>query len=57
MLQMQPDRPAISVPQLQPSSELDIGTFLRAAGETPYYTLFHQALFTGMRRSELLALR
>jgi len=31
--------------------------FLEAARETPYYTLFHTALYTGLRRSELLGLR
>lgn len=31
--------------------------FLDAARETPYHALFYLALFTGMRRSELLALR
>jgi integrase len=31
--------------------------FLEAARKTPYFALFHTALFTGMRRSELLALR
>ena len=30
---------------------------MEAAKDTPYYTLFYTALFTGMRRSELLALR
>jgi integrase len=30
---------------------------LKAAEDTPYFSLFHLALFTGMRRSELLALR
>lgn len=30
---------------------------LEAAKATPYYALFHMALYTGMRRSELLALR
>ena len=34
-----------------------IATFLEAARETPYYALFYLALYTGMRRSELLALR
>jgi integrase len=38
-------------------SELDISTFLEVAEKTPYFVLFYQALFTGMRRSELLALR
>lgn len=31
--------------------------FLEAARPTPYYHIFHLALFTGMRRSEILALR
>jgi integrase len=31
--------------------------FLEAAKETPYFTEFHVALFTGMRRSEIMALR
>jgi integrase len=35
----------------------DIITFLEAAKDSPYYALFHTALFTGMRRSELLALQ
>jgi len=35
----------------------DISRFLEVAKDTPYYALFHTALFTGMRRSELLALR
>jgi integrase len=35
----------------------EITTFLEAARQTPYFALFHTALFTGMRRSELLALR
>ncbi len=37
--------------------EDDIATFLEAAQKTPYFPLFHTALFTGMRRSEILALR
>jgi len=35
----------------------EIENFLKVAQDTPYYALFHLALFTGMRRSELLALR
>ena len=35
----------------------DITHFLEAAKDTPYYALFYTAFFTGMRRSELLALR
>ena len=38
-------------------SEDDLQTFLEAAKSTPYHALFYTALFTGMRRSELLALR
>jgi integrase len=38
-------------------NEDDITRFLEAAKATPYYGLFYLALFTGMRRSELLALR
>jgi len=34
-----------------------IHILLEAAKPTPYYTVFYLALFTGMRRSELLALR
>jgi integrase len=37
--------------------EDDMFTFLESARQTPYFALFHTALFTGMRRSELLALR
>jgi len=44
-------------PQWQTLNEIDISNLLEAAKKTPYYVLFYQALFTGMRRSELLALR
>jgi len=37
--------------------EEEITRFLEAARKTPYYALFYTAVFTGMRRSELLALR
>lgn len=36
--------------------EGDIAPFFEAAKGMPYYALFYTALFTGMRRSELLAL-
>ena len=49
--------PRCQRPQWRTLSEDDIGTFLQAERETPYYVLFYAALFTGMRRSELLALR
>ena len=35
----------------------DVRLLLDAARETPYYTLFYTAIFTGLRRSELLGLR
>ncbi len=37
--------------------EDDVHSFLEAAKSTPYYALFYTSLFTGMRRSEILALR
>ena len=38
-------------------TEGNLDTFLETASKSPYHVLFYQALFTGMRRSELLALR
>ena len=35
----------------------DVPKFLDAAQKTPYYVLFYTALYTGMRRGELLGLR
>ncbi len=35
----------------------DVHTLLDAARDTPYYVLFYTALYTGLRRSELLGLR
>jgi integrase len=43
--------------EMQKWNEDEINLFLEAAKATPYYELFYLALFTGMRRSELLALR
>jgi integrase len=43
--------------EIQIWNEDELNQFLEAAKDTPYYTLFYIALFTGMRRSELLALR
>ena len=42
---------------MQTWGENEIVQFLEATKSTPYYELFYLALFTGMRRSELLALR
>ena len=44
-------------PQMRTMNQEDMTRFLEAAKATSYYVLFYQALFTGMRRSELLALR
>ncbi len=49
--------PRAGHPEMHTMSELDIHIFLEMARPTQYYALFYAALFTGMRRSELLALR
>jgi integrase len=51
------DPPRTRNTEMNTWDEDDIIHFLNAAKDTPYYALFHTALFTGMRRSELLALR
>jgi len=43
--------------EMQTWDEDEVTLFLEVAKKTPYFALFHTALFTGMRRSELLALR
>ncbi len=43
--------------EMQTWDEAELTIFLEAAQATPYHALFYTALFTGMRRSELLALR
>ena len=53
---------AVTIPrserhEIRTMSESDIHIFLEMARPTPYYSLFYTTLFTGMRRSELLALR
>jgi integrase len=53
---------AVDVPRaqrcdMQTWDEYEINRFLEAAKSSPYYELFYLALFTGMRRGELLALR
>lgn len=50
------DVPRIRRTEMQTWDEDDVARFLEAAKDSPYYTLFYTALFTGMRRSELLAL-
>lgn len=49
--------PKIHRPVMQIWDEYEVNTFLEAARGSKYYALFYTALFTGMRRSELLALR
>jgi len=53
---------AVSAPRYQRSEvhtldEGEVRLIVETARGTPYYALFYLALFTGMRRSELLALR
>lgn len=53
---------AVDPPRFQPHemrtlNEDDVHRFLEAARATPHYSLYYLALYTGMRRSELLALR
>jgi integrase len=49
--------PHTTQPEMQTWNESEVSIFLDAARVTPYNELFYLALFTGMRRSELLALR
>jgi len=49
--------PRVQYHEMHTMNESDIHIFLEFAKSTPYYALFYVALFTGMRRSELLALR
>jgi len=49
--------PRVQRPEMQTWNEDDMTRFFEATKDTPYYALFYLALFTGMRRSELLALR
>ena len=51
------DVPRARQREMQTWDEYEVAGFLEAAGGGPYYALFHTALFTGMRRSELLALQ
>ena len=51
------DTPKIQRHEMHVMSETDLHIFLEMARNTKYYPLFYAALFTGMRRSELLALR
>jgi integrase len=49
--------PRVQRPEIQTWNEDEIHAFLEYAKDSPYYALFFTALYTGMRRSELLGLR
>jgi len=51
------DQPKIQRTEMHPMTENDLSLFLEAAKQGQYYALFYTYLFTGMRRSELLAVR
>lgn len=51
------DIPIVKQREMRTMDEVDINFFLKHAKATVYYALFYTAIFTGMRRSELLALR
>ena len=51
------DVPRSRQKDMQTWSEFEVRHFLEVAKDSPYYALFHTALYTGMRRGELLALR
>ncbi len=49
--------PRLQHHEMQTWDEREVMQFLEAARAGPYYEIFYLALFTGMRRSEFLALR
>jgi len=49
--------PRLQHPEMHTMVEEEVQAFLDAARKTIYYALFYLLLFTGLRRSELLALR
>ncbi|MBN1189572.1 MAG: site-specific integrase [Dehalococcoidales bacterium] len=51
------DPPRIPRLDMQVWDEDDINRFLEVAQDSPYYEFYFLAIYTGMRRSELLALR
>jgi integrase len=51
------EMPKIKRNEMQVWNEVEINKFLESAKTSPYYELFNLALFTGMRRSELLGLQ
>jgi len=51
------DAPRSRQKEMQTWDDFEVRHFLDASKDNYYYALFHTALFTGMRRSELLALQ
>jgi len=51
------DPPRVRQKQMKALTAEDVNRLLEASRETLYYPIFHLAIFTGMRRSELLGLR
>ena len=51
------DKPKTQRTEMRPMTEDDLTRFLDTARQGHYYALFYTYLFTGMRRSELLAVR
>ncbi|MFC1980567.1 tyrosine-type recombinase/integrase [Chloroflexota bacterium] len=51
------DVPRTGHTEMHTWDEYEINRFLDTARDSLYYALFHTAIYTGMRRSELLALR
>ncbi|MFC1846669.1 tyrosine-type recombinase/integrase, partial [Chloroflexota bacterium] len=51
------ESPRIRRTEMQTWDEYEINLFLERTKDSPYYALFYTAIFTGMRRSEILALR
>jgi len=51
------DAPGKGHTEMQTCDDFEVRQFLEAAKNSVYYALFHTALFTGMRRSELLGLQ
>lgn len=51
------DPPRVPRKDMQTYDEGEFNQFLKVAKDSPYYEIYYLALYTGMRRSELLALR
>lgn len=51
------DIPRVHHKEMQTWNKYEVNRFLEFAQDSPYFVLFHTALFTGMRRSELLGLK